>query len=482
MKEKSEGMPYNKLLQELSYYKQTYEELKLIMDTTFDQITVTDGKGVLLKVSKSCQETFGISESEMIGKDVYELSKSGIFNPSITIEVLKKKKELSLIQETASGKRLLVTGIPMINEKGKLVRVVNISKDITESEMLKKQLEETEHLLDWYRDEIRRNQIKNKDYIVGNSTSMKKIIELVEHIGNIETTIILLGETGVGKSFIAKTIHQMSKRREQPFVQINCGAIPENLIESELFGYEEGAFTGAVKKGKKGLLEVAGEGTIFLDEIGELPMQLQVKLLHVLQEKQAYKIGSTEPFDIKARIISATNKDLKKLVREGKFREDLYYRLNIVPIHIPPLRERAEDIPLFINYFLSKCNQKYSLSKQISSNAYKVLSSYNWPGNIRELENIVERLVVTSNKNTIEENDIFDIFTHIPKYVGEVNEFIPLKIATEEFEKQILLKAIEKYKTTRKVADILKIDQSTVVKKLKKIKKESLNDYINHRF
>lgn len=482
MKEKTERVPYDELLQELSYYKQTYKELKLILDMTFDQITVTDEKGTLLKVSKSCEETFGISESEMIGKDVYELSKRGVFNPSTTIEVLKKKKEISLIQETASGKRLLVTGMPMINEKGKIVRVVNISKDITESEMLKNQLEETEQLLDWYRDEIKRTQIKSKEYIVGTSSAMKKIIELVEHIANIETTIILLGETGVGKSFIAKTIHKMSKRRDHPFVQINCGAIPENLIESELFGYEEGAFTGAVKRGKKGLLEVAGEGTIFLDEIGELPMQLQVKLLHVLQEKQAYRVGSTEPFDIKGRIISATNKDLKKLVMEGKFREDLYYRLNIVPINIPALKEREEDIPLFINYFLSKCNEKYSLSKQISSNAYKVLSSYNWPGNIRELENIVERLVVTSNKNIIEEKDIFDIFTHIPKYVNEVDEFIPLKIATEEFEKQILLKAIEKYKTTRKVADVLKIDQSTVVKKLKKIKEESLSDYNNHRF
>lgn len=477
LKEKSEEIPYKNLLQELNYYKQTYEELKLILDTTFDQITVADEKGVLLRVSKSCEETFGISESEMIGKDVYELSKKGIFNPSITIEVLKKKKELSLIQETASGKRLLVTGIPMIKD-GKLIRVVNISKDITESEMLKKQLKETEHLLEWYRDEIKKNQIKNKEYIVGNSNAMKKIIALVEHIANIETTVILLGETGVGKSFIAKTIHQMSQKREQPFVQINCGAIPENLIESELFGYEEGAFTGAVKKGKKGLLEVAGEGTIFLDEIGELPMHLQVKLLHVLQEKEAYKIGGTEPFEIKGRIISATNKDLKKLVKEGKFREDLYYRLNIVPIHIPALRERKEDIPLFINHFLLKSNGKYNLSRQISSSGYKVLSSYNWPGNIRELENMIERLVVISNKDIIEEKDIFDIFTNIPNYVSEVKEFIPLKIATEEFEKQILLKAIEKYKTTRKVAEVLKINQSTVVKKLKRIREGSLNNYI----
>ncbi|WML36112.1 sigma 54-interacting transcriptional regulator [Clostridium sp. OS1-26] len=482
MREKSERIPYNKLLEELTYYKQTYAELKLIMDTTFDQITVTDEKGILQKVSKSCEKTFGMPENEIIGRDVYSLCEKGIFKPSITAEVLKSKKKITIVQETASGRRLLVTGIPMFNEKGKLTRIVNISKDITEHERLQKQLEETEDVLEWFRDEMKRSQIKNKEFIIGNSNPMKKIIELIEHISNMDTTIMLLGETGVGKSFIAKTIHKMSRRRDLPFVQINCGAIPENLIESELFGYEEGAFTGANKKGKKGLLEVAGGGIVFLDEIGELPMQLQVKLLHVLQEKQTYKIGGTEPVDIKARIISATNKDLLKLVKEGKFREDLYYRLNIVPIHIPSLRERKEDIPVFINYFLSKNNQKYNLAKQISLKGYKVLSSYNWPGNIRELENTIERLVVISSRDMIEDSDIFDTFTHIPKYIEELNEFIPLKVAIEEFEKQILLKAIEKYKTTRKVAEILKIDQSTVVKKMKKIKEESLSDYINHRF
>lgn len=482
MKEKSQKMAYNKLLQELTYYKQTYAELKLIMDTTFDQITVTDEKGVLRKVSKSCEKIFGMPEDKIIGRDVYSLSEKGVFRPSITAEVLKSKKKLTIVQETASGRRLLVTGIPVFNEKGKLTSVVNISKDITEHERLQKQLQETEEVLEWYRDEIKRCQIKNKEFVVGNSNSMKKIIDLIEHISSMDTTIMLLGETGVGKSFIAKTIHEMSRRRELPFVQINCGAIPENLIESELFGYEEGAFTGANRKGKKGLLEAAGGGTVFLDEIAELPMRLQVKLLHVLQEKQTYKIGGTKPVDIEARIISATNKDLINLVKEGKFREDLYYRLNIVPIYIPSLRERKEDIPVFINYFLLKSNQKYRLTKKISSKGYKVLSSYGWPGNIRELENTIERLVVVSGKDTIEDNDIFEIFTHIPKYIEELNEFIPLKVAVEEFEKQILLKAIEKYKTTRKVAEVLKIDQSTVVKKIKKIRQESLGDYNKHRF
>jgi len=482
LKEDAEDKKYDKLLKELNYYKQTYEELELIMDATFDQITITDGKGVLLKVSNNCKEIFGVSENEMLGKTVYSLSKKGVFSPSITAEVLKRKDKTTIIQETASGKRLLVTGAPVLNDQGEITKVVNISKDITEFERVKKQLEETEYLLEWYRDEIKRNEVKDKDIVVGNSNIMKSILELIDHICNMDTTVILLGETGVGKSFIAKTIHKMGKMRTQPFVQINCGAIPENLIESELFGYVEGAFTGAVKKGKKGLLEAAGKGTIFLDEIGELPVQMQVKLLHVLQERQAYRIGGTEPFDIKARIISATNKDLKELIKEGKFREDLYYRLNIVPIYIPALRERREDIPIFLNYFLAKFNQKYNLSKQISLNAYKTLSAYNWPGNIRELENTVERLVVTSNKGVIEESHISETIANLPKFVYDIDESMSLKMATEEFEKQILLKSMEKYKTTRKVAEVLKIDQSTVVKKMKKLRLEDSNDDVLHGF
>jgi PAS domain S-box-containing protein len=470
MKENPEKKENSELLKELNYYKASYEELKLIMDATFDQITITDGKGILLKVSKNCEEVFGISESEMIGHSVYYLDKKGVFTPSITAEVLKKKEQVTIIQKTGSNRRLLVVGAPIFNKDGKIVRVINISKDVTEFENLKKQLEESELLLDWYRNEIKKNEVKTKDIIVGNSKAMKDIIGMIEHICNMDTTVILLGETGVGKSYMAKIIHKIGKMRAEPFVQINCGAIPENLIESELFGYEEGAFTGANKKGKKGLLEVAGKGTIFLDEIGELPMQTQVKLLHVLQERQAYRIGGTEPFDIKARIISATNKDLKKLVKEGKFREDLYYRLNIVPINIPALRERKEDIPMFIKHFLSKYNQKYNLSKQISLKAYKILTAYSWPGNIRELENTIERLVVTIDDEIIEEDHIPEITSNIPKYIYELDESMSLKMATEEFEKQIILKALEKYKTTRKAAEVLQIDQSTVVKKMKKYK------------
>lgn len=464
------------LLQELTQYKETCKELNLIMDSTFDQITVTDGEGIFLNTSNFCEDIFGIPKSEMIGCSIYDLSKRKIFSPSITAEVLKNKKKLTIIQRTSAGKRLLVTGIPVFNENGKITRVINISKDITEFDGLKRQIEETENTLEWFQSEIKKDNIKDKKFIVGNSKQMIKIMQLIEHVNNMDTTIILLGETGVGKSFIAKTIHQMSKRREQPFVHINCGAIPENLIESEFFGYEEGAFTGAIKNGKKGLFEAAGEGTIFLDEIGELPINLQVKLLHVLQEKQAYRIGSTKPFNINARIISATNKDLKKLIMKGKFREDLYYRLNIVPINIPALRDRREDISLFIKNFLEKNNIKYNFTKQISLKAYNLLTSYNWPGNIRELENTIERLVVTCNTDIIEESCVCDIITQCLIDIYEIDDIVSLKNATEEFEKQILLKAVEKYRTTRKVAQVLKIDQSTVVKKLKKIRENNISD------
>jgi PAS domain S-box-containing protein len=471
-----EKKQYSELLKDMKYYKDSYEELRLILDESFDQITITDGKGVLLKVSANCKDVFGLNEKEMLGKSIYNLSKKGFFKPSITAEVLKRKERATIIQETAVGKRLLVSGVPIFDKQGEITRVINISKDITEFERMKKQLEENEYVLDWYRDQIKRYEALKEGALVGNSGVMKNIISMIGHICDMDTTVLLLGETGVGKSYIAKTIHKMGKACSQPFVQINCGSMPDNLIESELFGYEEGAFTGAVKKGKKGLLEVAGKGTIFLDEIGEMPMHLQVKLLHVLQERQAYRVGGTKPFDIQARIMSATNKNLKQLIKEGKFREDLYYRLNIVPINIPALRERRDDIPIFIKHFIAKYNIKYCLSKQLSAKSYEILAEYNWPGNIRELENTMERLIVSCDKSIIDEGYLSDITGNLPKYVYELDESISLKEATEEFERQILFKAIEKYGTTRKVAEALKIDQSTVVKKMKKYKEEKLSD------
>ncbi|TCO74801.1 sigma-54 interaction domain-containing protein [Marinisporobacter balticus] len=461
---------YNVLKEELKDYEQLYNEIKIAIDTTFDQITIVDRNAKILCVGDLCEESFGISQSEIIGEDANNLVKKGIFDKSITAEVFEKREKVTIIQKTASNKKLLVTGIPIFNEKKEIVKVINISKDITSIEQLKNQIENTGEMMEWFRKELLKRKVIQEKKIITKNSTMQKIMELIKRTADVDSTVLLLGETGVGKGFLAKTIHEMSNRKNKPFVTINCGAIPENLLESELFGYEEGAFTGANKKGKKGLFEEAKDGIVFLDEIGELSMKLQVKLLSVLQDRKASRIGALRPYEIKARIIAATNKDLKKAITNGEFRQDLYYRLNIIPINIPSLRERIEDIPILINVFLKKNNEKYFFEKSLTQDAYKLLISYKWLGNIRELENIIERLVITCGEDIITSKQVLEII-HLENnknvnYI-EANTVIPLKEATKELERQLLIKAKQEYKTTRKIATVLKINQSTVVRKLK---------------
>ncbi|MBU5312982.1 sigma 54-interacting transcriptional regulator [Tissierella carlieri] len=454
----------------LDYYKQAYEELKLILDLSFDQITIADGNGIFTKVSKSCEPYFGVTENGLIGCNAFELEKNGVFDTSVTAEVIRKGEKVTLIQKTGANRTLMVTGIPMFDEEGQIIKIINISKDITENQMLGQELKDIQSQLQWFQKELNKRQAIYDSKVNYKSVSMNKIMELILHICDLDATVLLLGETGVGKGYIAKVIHESSIRKNEPFVPINCGAIPENLLESELFGYESGAFTGATKGGKKGLFEIAGKGTIFLDEIGDMPMNLQVKLLHVLDDKKVLRLGGEKPIKVEGRLIAATNKDLKKLIQEGKFREDLYYRLNVVPINIPPLRERKEDVPALVKMFLDNYNNEHGTHKTISEGGYNILIDYNYPGNIRELENIIERLVITTLGDIVEDIQVAEIIEPTKEMNYNSDEIVPLKQSVEELERRILISAFEKYKTTRKVAEALDIDQSTVVKKAKKLK------------
>ncbi|HJV46931.1 MAG TPA: sigma 54-interacting transcriptional regulator [Bacillota bacterium] len=307
--------------------------------------------------------------------------------------------------------------------------------------------------------------------LIMESPSMQRILKIIQAISNVDSTVLLLGESGVGKSVIAEMIHQISNRSQNRFVSVNCGALPENLIEAELFGYEHGTFTGGRKGGATGLFEVAHGGTIFLDEIAELPYNLQAKLLNVLQEHTIRKVGSTESKKIHVRVIAATNKPLLQLVKEKKFREDLYYRLNVVPLTIPSLRERKEDIPYLMECFLSKYNKKYGRFKQLHPMVQHEFMEYYWPGNIRELENAIERLVVTDS------HDMLDKILPMQDEQREVEyhervEFMPLKKAKKKIEKELILKAYQVYGNTYKVAEVLEVDQSTIVKKMKEYRKD----------
>jgi PAS domain S-box-containing protein len=367
--------------------------LKQIIDNSFDEVYVTDGKGITIFGNPACIRHYGVSLEEILDKDVKELEKKGLFYPSAVLKVLKTKNMVTVIQKTGIGKEILVTANPVLNKNKEIVMVVCNCKDI--SELFNLQIPTSNH---------RKYSGCSKGYslqqfaqlnIVGNSNRFKNTINTCHRISTVDSIVLLLGETGVGKSVFARAIHELSARNKGPFVKVNCGAIPASLIESELFGYEKGSFTGANKEGNIGLIESAHNGTLFLDEVAELPLNLQVKLMHVLEEKQVTRIGGRKPVDVDFRLIAATNRNLKKMVNEGTFRQDFYYRLYVVPITVPPLRERREDIIPLIRHYLKKYNEKYNESKHMAPEVPTLLSIYHWPGNVRELENIIERMVVT---------------------------------------------------------------------------------------
>lgn len=461
--------------QELSQSRRLNKELDGIIKSSYDGIFITDGNGTILRANSAFERITGVEISPLINKNVNDLIAQGIFSQSVTLLVLGKRAPVTIIQQIKAGdkagKETMVTGNPIFDEAGNLVRVVTNVRDISDLNQLKQQLIHTKELSERYvteLQELRAQQLK-LDNVIAYSSEMKRVIELSTRVAQVDSTVLVTGESGVGKEIIAKLLHRASKRSSGPLIRINCGAIPENLLESELFGYDSGAFTGAKKDGKPGMFELAEGGTLFLDEIGEMPFPLQVKLLRVLQEREIIRVGGTKSIKTDVRIVAATNSNLKEKVSEGSFREDLYYRLNVVNIHIPPLRERTDDIPHLTLHFLQKFNNKYGMNKMITPEAIERLCQYSWPGNVRELENLAERLVVIVNEKNIG-------VKHLPEHlqgtkdlpksnVVSISEIIPLRRALEEVEKQLLSKALNKYGSTRKAAKALEINQSTVVRK-----------------
>jgi PAS domain S-box-containing protein len=462
---------WDKLVLELENKRRICQEMEDIFDSSYDEIFVTDGEGYTIRVSRACERLYGVNAMELIGKSVNDLEQQGFFSPNVTSQALREKRRVTSLQRTKGGQELIVTSNPVFDNQGNIILVVTNSRDVTELSNLKKRLEETEKLVDSYRSKIaqlNKERLVNGEDLIYASPAMKSIINMIDKVAAVDSTVLIEGESGVGKGVIAARIHRLSKRAGGPFITINCGAIPDSLIESELFGYEAGAFTGAKRDGKKGLIEMANGGTVFFDEIGELPINLQVKLLHVIQEKRMKRVGGREDVQADIRIIAATNKNLKKLVTELKFREDLYYRLNVIPVVIPPLRQRKEDIRELINKFLAKFNERYELNKRFSPEALRILDTYHWPGNVREVENLIERLLVTVDGAEI-------LPSHLPEYLKSegphgskvvVLDLCGLKTATEEVEKQLLKKAMGQFSNTYKIAQALDVNQSTVVRKL----------------
>ncbi|HEY5575922.1 MAG TPA: sigma 54-interacting transcriptional regulator [Clostridiaceae bacterium] len=463
--------------EELRYrIRQLYD----ILESSYDGIFLTDGEANTMFVNKAYEKIAGVKREQILGKNMELLEKKGIISKSSTLMVLKTGKSITIEQEFMNGKKVLVSSSPIIGENGKIVMVVTNVRDVTELYELKEQLEKKNELTQKYYSELElmRKQLHENSDIIAEDKKMLAVLESAGKVSKIDTIVILLGETGSGKEEVAKFIHRNSKRAGNAFIKVNCGAIPENLMESELFGYEKGAFTGANKEGKIGMFELADKGTIFLDEIGELPLDMQVKLLRVLQENEIKRVGGTTNIKIDVKVIAATNRNLKDMVDNKQFRADLYYRLNIIPIKIPPLRERTDDIEPLILYFLGIFNEKYGMNKTISQGAMDRLKRYEWPGNVRELRNIIERVSIMCPDDKIMADDlpiagINGESIETIKFVVERSD-LSMKDAVEKLEASMIENAFERHGNVRAAAKELGIDASTFVRKRKRYEENKL--------
>lgn len=448
------------------------EFLDAIIEHSFDGIYITDGQATTIKVNRSYLLISGLQQSEVLGHNMRELVKNKTISKSGSLMAIEQQRPITLQQEFKTGKRALVTSSPIYNNKGEIVLVVTNVRDITELYRLKEEVIQQKQKEKKLQQELlhMKNGSMTGCNLISEDSETTKIITLLNKVSPLDTTVILMGESGVGKEVFAKYIYQNSKRGGKPFIKVNCGAIPANLIESELFGYERGAFTGADKNGKMGLFELANTGTIFLDEIGELPLGLQVKLLRVLQEQEFERIGGRTPVKVDVRILAATNRNLEEMVEQNLFRKDLYYRLMIFPVNIPPLRQRKDDIIPLADLFLTNLNKKYDFKKYFAPLSTKMMLDYSWPGNIRELRNVIERAVIISNGDEITPDALYlykvDERPQVkPHYLDPVKD---LKTAMEELELEYINHAYKVCGNVRDAAASLGMTPSTFVRKRKK--------------
>lgn len=448
-----------------------------MLENSYDGLLIADGESKILYINPSIERVMGIKYPESIGRTTKEMTEEGITDSSATLKVIESGKKETVLINTINGKLALSTGVPSYDNTGKIHRVYCNVRDITDLNQLKQKYQKTQALASKYLAELNQLKQNNNMEIIAQSKKMRKVIDLAYRVAYVDSTVLLLGESGVGKDLIAKIIHKASPRNESGlFLKINCGAIPENLLESELFGYETGAFTGANKEGKAGYFEFVHKGTLFLDEIGDLPKNLQVKLLSVIQDQKVTRVGGIKPKEIDVRILAATNKNLEEMVKKGLFREDLFYRLNVLPITIPPLRERKEDILLIIQHYTDYFNKKYNLNVKFSKTAIEILSKYDWPGNVRELANLVERLIIIDQETVITPE-------HIPPKYHQACEPITLeynyqtktlKDAIEEFENRFIAQMIKRCGSREEAAVQLGISLSSLTRRIRRLKRSNI--------
>jgi len=472
-----------------------------VVDAINHGILFLDKEGTVCKVNSSLLRDTGLTAGDFLKKDMGTLFKQGLIKcNSIALTSLNKKRIVTDFQKICTGKELAINAVPVINKNGEVLTVASTVKDITDFNKVQLELKEAFWLPNLFRANVtggssREKKLKKEKLFITGDTAMLKLLELAKKVAATQSNILILGESGVGKEIIVEKIHKWSLRQGK-LIKINCSAIPEQLLESELFGYEAGAFTGANKQGKPGAFEMADRGTLFLDEIGDLPLAMQAKLLRILEDTKILRLGGVNPVGIDTRIIAATNHDLKNKTQKGEFRADLFYRLHVLPVTVPPLRARTRDIPLLLSFYLGKYNKKYQLQKNFSPATVNLLMKYSWPGNVRELKNVVERMVIVCDGDTLQKSDLPGNIiaeveataksnavageaepaeSHDPR-VNTTFKFnyanMNLKKAREELEKIILENAIRKYGSFRKASRHLGISHTAVIRKARNYKLE----------
>jgi len=461
---------YEELACNLETYQNMARQLRTIFQASSDGIWVTDGDGVVLDINKASERLNAIDRESLIGTNVRTLLDKGIIDDAVSLHVMKTKRQRTIIQYIQStGKQLLVTGTPAFDDKGELFLVVLNERDITDLNQLRENLEQARRAQAKVQEELDGLTMLEFEQggVVAESKSMRQALTTCLRLSKLEsTTVLLLGDSGTGKGLLAKFIHRNGCNKQKPFISVNCAALPKSLFEAELFGYEKGAFTGAVEAGRIGLIELAGEGTLFLDEVGEIPLTNQAKLLKCLDEREYLPLGAGRPKQLRCNIIAATNRDLDDMVRAKRFRKDLLYRLNTFSVSIPPLRERPEDLFELVTLTLKQCNSKYGKDKRITSRLLDQLQRYDFPGNVRELKGLLRKAVVMADEQILDGFIINLLQSDAAPDRDQAQETLPE--AVDALERKVLTKARASCSGTREMASMLGVSQPTIVRKLRK--------------
>jgi PAS domain S-box-containing protein len=449
-------------------------EQDAIINSASDGLWICDGDANVLRVNPASERFNNIRAADVVGRNMRELVAKGLFDRSVTLEVLRTRAPVNMLQ-TCGARRLILTGVPVFDDAGALIRVVVTEKDVSETDRLHRELEDQEALKDGYRSQMLQMQVLDSELerLVARSPKMVNALRQAIKVSAVDSTVLVLGESGVGKGVIADLIHRRSSRAQRPLIKLNCGAIPESLIEAELFGYDKGAFTGAQAAGKPGYFELADGGILFLDEIAELPLSSQVKLLRFLEDGRIVRVGATRGRELDVRIVAATHRDLPAMVAAGAFRLDLFYRLNVIPLHVPALRERPDCILPALHRYLHQFGERSGVRRRLSRAASELLLAYAWPGNMRELINVCERLAVMSDGEVVDVGDLpADIVRSVrgavPGAPQDWPEGITLAQALESTERALLLRARARHGSQWRMAEALGVDQSTIARKMKR--------------